>query len=230
MFARFGVSGFCRTGNYGMPQFATNTMRLCTKDAAANAAYDASVPVAPVYYTNSSSYTTNPQFDSQEQCSESPYEVPWSTEDAAQAENPAATFAVGCVPMWDGSALSQNAKYPSDAYDSQMYNMDPGMPSSETTGWGEGCMDGKLLECTKDSDCVPIGGASLECKHGVCVIDTRKLVDLSSFKATTPPIDVYKLSSCYSHRDCQDASLMCSGDGRWVFYCSLIITHRRCMA
>lgn len=213
MRSRFGVSGFCRTGNYGMPQFVTNTMRLCTKDAS-NVAYDASVPVAPVYYngSNSSSYSTNPQFDTQEQCSGSPFDVPWSTEDAAQAENPASAFAVGCVPMWDGSALAQNAKYPSDAYDSQLYNMDPGMPSSETTGWGEGCMDGSLLQCTKDSDCVPIGSAKLMCKHGVCVMDTRSLVDLSS--KSTPPSNIHKLSSCYSHRDCQDASLMCSGDGR----------------
>jgi hypothetical protein len=45
---RYGAASFCRTGSYGMPQFVTNTMRLCTKDAA-NASYDASVPVRPIY-------------------------------------------------------------------------------------------------------------------------------------------------------------------------------------
>ncbi len=48
----------------------------------------------------------------------------------------------------------------------------------------------------------------------MCVIDTRKLVNLAS--PSTPMLTKYQLSSCYSHEDCADASLMCSGDGRCV--------------
>jgi len=46
------------------------------------------------------------------------------------------------------------------------------------------------------------------------VIDTRKLVDLAS--PSTAPLKKHQLSSCYSHEDCAEASLMCSGDGRCV--------------
>ena len=125
-----------------MPQFVTNTMRLCTKDAS-NASYDASVPVRPLYGHDASSphsATTTPTFEEQELCSLSPYDVPWTLDDPSNAENPAAMFSVGSVPMWDGSPLPSNAKYPSDVYDKQLYNTNPGSSSFRT--WGEGCMDG----------------------------------------------------------------------------------------
>jgi hypothetical protein len=127
-----------------MPQFVTNTMRLCTRDAA-NASYDATVPVKP-RYANS----TTPTFEDAELCSSSPYDVPWTLDDPGSAENPAAMLSVGSVPMWDGSALSTSAKYPSDAYRAQLYNTNPGSASFQT--WGDGCMDGEMLRCTKDSD------------------------------------------------------------------------------
>jgi hypothetical protein len=103
-----------------MPQYLTNTMRICTKDAK-NARYDATVPVKPTY--SSSLFferTTTPIFEDQEYCSASPYEVPWSLEDAARADNPAAMFSVGNVPMWDGVPfasseqdwLTSSSKYP----------------------------------------------------------------------------------------------------------------------
>lgn len=122
---RYGTASFCRTGTYGMPQFVTNTIRLCTKDAA-NATYDPYVPVKPLY----GSAGTNPTFaegDGDEMCSTSPTDVPWSMEDAAASENPASTFAVGSVPMWDGSKLSQNPFYPKKGvFAEQLANMDPG--------------------------------------------------------------------------------------------------------
>lgn len=115
-----------------MPQFVTNTMRVCTRDAA-DAQYDASVPAMPRYYdSTSSTYQTassNPEHvwdGSEEYCSDSPYDVPWSMEDPARAENPAAMFSTGCVPMWDGSPLASNPVYPSLAYTAQLENMDPG--------------------------------------------------------------------------------------------------------
>ena len=117
---RYGTASFCRTGAYGMPQFVTNTMRVCTRDAP-GAAYDASVPVKPVY--------NNTLFDSSEElCSESPFDVPWSLEDAKAAENPAALFSVGNVPMWDGSPVdsANPIVYPANTYAAQLDNTDPG--------------------------------------------------------------------------------------------------------
>jgi hypothetical protein len=71
---RFGSASFCRKGNYGMPQFVTNTMRLCTRDAAGKVSYDATVPVKPRYYNASArTYSQNPDFTgAQEYCSSSP--------------------------------------------------------------------------------------------------------------------------------------------------------------
>ena len=119
---RYGTASFCRTGTYGMPQFITNTMRVCTRDAP-GATYDASVPVKPLFYNSS----VLPTFEgAEEMCSETPFDVPWSMEDAAAAENPAAQFSLGCVPMWDGSPVDMNPVYPSDAYTAQLDNTDPG--------------------------------------------------------------------------------------------------------
>jgi hypothetical protein len=180
-----------------MPQFVTNTMRLCTRDAI-NASYDATVPVKPRYRKNANSdYSETPTFDEQELCSSTPYDVPWSLDDAAAAENPSAMFSVGNVPMWDGTPLPGNAKYPADGYASQLYNTNPG---TAFRTWGEGCMDGALLECVQDSDCASLrpDKVKLECYRGVCVMDMQQ----------SP--------SCYSHRDCAQWGLMCSGDGQCV--------------
>lgn len=191
-----------------MPQFVTNTMRLCTKDAANAAAagggppmYDATVPVKPLYRTNGSATTTTPIFSDEEYCSESPYDVPWSFEDAAMVENPSAMFSVGCVPMWDGSNASASSLYPQTGYVAQLQNTRPGS-SFRTWGGADGaCTDGELLTCTTDADCVPLGsGAKMQCHkaYGVCVMHMEQF------------------QSCYSHRDCQNSSQMCSGDGKCV--------------
>lgn len=112
-----------------MPQFVTNTMRVCTRDAL-GAMYDATVPVKPLYRGNGSSggnhSSTTPVFGDDELCAESPFDVPWSMEDAAATENPAALFAVGNVPMWDGSPVDSNPVYPAPSYAAQLDNTDPG--------------------------------------------------------------------------------------------------------
>ncbi len=121
---RFGAASFCHSGNYGMPQYVTNTKRVCTKDAL-DARYDASVPVQPTYYAcnsndSTSARSTIPAFEDHEHCSSSPYDVPWTLDDPARADNPAAMFSVGNVPMWDGVPfasseqdwLTSSSKYP----------------------------------------------------------------------------------------------------------------------
>jgi hypothetical protein len=68
----YGRSGFCRRGVYGMPTHLTNTMRVCTQDAA-DVKYDAHVPVEPQW--------KNGQQKGEEHCSPSPYDVPWSIDE-----------------------------------------------------------------------------------------------------------------------------------------------------
>lgn len=89
--SRFGTAGFCRRGNYGMPQFVTNTMRICTVDSV-NVTYDATVPVKPRFNNGVE------EFSSEEYCSDSPYEVPWSI-DKAEDSHPS-MFTVGNAPMY----------------------------------------------------------------------------------------------------------------------------------
>lgn len=68
--SEYGAAGFCRKGVYGMPRYITNTMRICTRDAA-NVQYDATVPVKPKY-TNDTE-----QFSDDEHCSDNPFTTPW---------------------------------------------------------------------------------------------------------------------------------------------------------
>ena len=134
-----------------MPQFVTNTMRLCTKDGASSALFNPTVPVKPLLLVDGES-------DEKELCSDSPFDVPWSMEDAAQSENPAAAFSVGNVPMWDGSPLASNDKYPMDKYRSQLNNMDPG-------AWGFGvCVCGLFIPQCTNNDCT-----HTLCRPVVCI-------------------------------------------------------------
>ena len=191
-----------------MPQFVANTMRLCTKDAAnAQSAgggppmYDATVPVKPLYRTGGGGRTTTPIFSESEYCSDSPYDVPWSFDDASNVENPSAMFSVGSVPMWDGAAISTGSKYPGDGYVSQLYNTNPGTSFRTWGGQDGACTDGELLACTTDADCVGNSpGVKVQCHpdYGVCVMDMKQF------------------PSCYAHRDCRNTSQMCSGDGKCV--------------
>ncbi len=86
--------------------------------------------------------TTTPIFEDQEYCSTSPYEVPWSLEDTARADNPAAMFSVGNVPMWDGIPFANcgqqewftsTRKYPFESHAGQIVNTNPG--TSTTHSW-----------------------------------------------------------------------------------------------
>ena len=156
--------------------------------------------------------------------------MPWTLKDKSLAENPAAMFSVGSVPMWDGSPLASNPKYPSDAYAQQLLNADPGSPLyTSWAGGGDsdnsgGCNpDDELLACSSDSDCASIlpSRISLRCVHGVCAV-----------------ADSGTESSCYSHRDCQASDKLCSGDGLCVdpilqvllmLLCALSHTHITCL-
>ena len=74
--SEYGRAGFCRRGAYGMPTHVTNTMRVCTRDAT-DVQYDASVPVLPKWTHGLESW-------GDEYCAESPYDVPWSIDNAGR--------------------------------------------------------------------------------------------------------------------------------------------------
>lgn len=209
---RFGTAGFCRTGNYGMPQYETNTMRICTRDAE-GVQYDATVPVKPKWTTSSSS-SNKESFSATEYCSESASDVPWSLDDMAVADP--SMFSVGNMPMWSGEAWASQDRYPDNNRLRDIRNTNPGLRggagggsgSSSTTTWTQSCEKSSpsasagtaQLVCTTDADCVSLDAslAKLQCLAGVCVLDRQ---------AT---------GTCYSHRDCLASNKMCSGNGKCV--------------
>lgn len=99
-YARYGTAGFCRSGSYGIPQFETNTMRICTLDAK-DVQYDAAVPVGPKWKGAANTFSQT------EYCSQSSSDVPWSLDDINDADP--AMFSAGnyCPPMTRSNTQSR---------------------------------------------------------------------------------------------------------------------------
>jgi hypothetical protein len=155
--SQFGTSGFCRKGMYGIPQFVTNTMRICTKDAT-GVQYDATVPVKPTWDDGVETY-------GDEYCSQDPYEVPWTTDDPSVTHP--SMFSIGNSPLWRGGIWTESGKFPSTDLIPELVNTHPGIPDNS---WGASCTDGDLLYCTNDDDCVPMDDAELECFRNTCIL------------------------------------------------------------
>lgn len=187
--SQYGTAGFCRVGNYGMPPFVTNTMRVCTRDAI-DASYDATVPAMPRYKDGSST----PIYTDEESCSTSPYEVPWVFNDTMLA-NPS-MLTIGNAPMYRAGAWGSYTKYPSNDRAREIQNTHTGTLDES---WGDSCMDGELLFCDDNNPCVPIDDrVELDCVRNVCAI-----------RMSTS-------GTCYSHADCTGENRLCSGDGSCV--------------
>jgi hypothetical protein len=179
--SQYGTTGFCRRGMYGMPQFVTNTMRVCTRDAI-NVEYDATVPVLPKWNDLDNTY-------GEEYCSTTPYEVPWTVDDATDTHP--SMFSTGNTALWRGDVWNDAANYPSADRLTELENTHPGIPDNS---WGESCTDGDLLYCSSDDDCVGIDeDVSLECFRNTCILfrENREV--------------------CYRHEDCQQDDKFCSG-------------------
>lgn len=187
--SRFGTAGFCRSGNYGMPQFDANTMRVCTSDAE-DATYDAAVPVKPKWKGD---------FSSTEHCAPFSTDVPWSIDENNKADP--AMFTVGNAPMWAAEAWATQSKYPNDNRIIDIMNANPGLRTVHD--WqAQSCSSSpaeQQLVCTNHSDCMPLDNSySLECLRGVCILNRTQT------------------QTCYSHRDCLNEKMWCAGNGRCV--------------
>ena len=177
-----------------MPQYETNTMRVCTKDANGTQ-YDAAVPAMPKWASGRET------FSDKEHCSEYGSDVPWSLDDSNVADS--AMFSVGNAPMWSGDVWAAQSTYPDNNHLGELGNANPGLRS--TNSWTQACIASPSasagmaqLVCSRDEDCVPLGSAKMQCLYGVCILDRN---------AT---------ETCYSHRDCVSSNRMCSGNGRCV--------------
>lgn len=184
--SHFGTAGVCRSGQYGMPQYVTNTMRVCTSSQS-GVEYDPSVPVTPKTSSPTEMY-------GEEQCSENPFDTPWWMPDG---ERDPSMMSVGNVPSWHASeSWSTTITYPATKVLSR-----PGPGPAGDMSWGmggAGCGPDDPLFCRSNADCVPLSGtsASMECFRGLCVLG----------RAAT--------QTCYSHVDCYSQNKLCAGDGR----------------
>jgi hypothetical protein len=190
----YGRSGFCRRGVYGMPTLVTNTMRVCTQDAT-NVMYDAHVPVMPRWLG-----PANQAGD--EHCSNSPYDIPWTIDDAGSNVMEPGMFSTGHLAHYSGTMQSdvQNKDYPDGLAIMSQY-VHPGV---SVHSWGDSCADGEFLECTADEHCVGLeDDVTMVCLRGVCVLHYQ----------------FHDSFTCYDHSDCSDQNKMCSGTPRSL--CSL---------
>jgi hypothetical protein len=191
---RFGTAGFCRSGSYASPQYMTNTMRVCTKDAV-DVSYDAAVPVKPRWKDGSEKYSD------EEYCAASSEDVPWTMDDSNIAD--AAMFSVGNAPMWRGTRIEAGGQYPDANRVREILNTNPGLRSEKT--WESTCKTSRIqdtISCTSNDDCISLNpsAAKVECFRGVCILDR----------------ETGNNATCYSHADCSSSRKMCSGDG----YCT----------
>ena len=180
-----GSSGFCRRGVYGMPMHVTNTMRICTRDAA-NARYDAAVPVRPLW---------SGEFGD-EFCSDSPFDTPWNIDDKGSDEIHPGMHSVGHVPFfrYGQEAVGQKGVYPAMRHQIRLVR-----PGVNDTSWGDDCENENLLSCSSDADCKLVELAQTEqsrlrCYRKVCIV----LDD----------------GACYAHEHCESKNQMCSGEGK----------------
>jgi hypothetical protein len=180
----YGRSGFCRRGQYGMSTHQTNTMRVCTRDAV-NVMYDAHVPVMPKWENGEGE-------QGDEYCADSPYDVPWSIDEAGSDHTHPGMFSVGHVAHYAAQDYG-SLRYQVFPTASAMSYVHPGVRNSE---WGASCTDGNSLVCIDDTDCVGVDtSVTLVCVRGVCVLSYDYGI------------------TCYSHSDCAIYDKMCSGEG-----------------
>ena len=187
-----GAGGVCRSSNMGLPLIRTNRVRLCTRMQSGSDVLDPAMqPSSPIY----ASTLPDSSFVDDEKCSEDSSDVPWHD---ILGLHDSALHSVGTVPNMPSE---EAATYPETA----QVHMGVGPRSSIEediraggSGWGGGCSDFVLKECSSDSECP---------SEHFCLAPARICMH-SDFKADT-------VNRCYRHDMCP-VGLMCSGEGKCV--------------
>ena len=196
-----GGGGVCRSSNLGLPFVQTNRVRLCTRMQTGDDTLDPAIqPSSPIYASQlpDSSFVGGLGPTSGERCSEDSSDTPWFDITGAQDS---ALHSVGTVPNMPGAAATTATNYP----ESTQIFMGVG-PKTQIesdiqaggSGWGSGCSDFALRECSSDADC--------PADH-FCLVSARICMS-SDFRLDT-------VDRCYRHDMCP-FGLMCSGEGKCV--------------
>ena len=203
----FGVNGLCRSLNWGMETFVTNTMRYCTRSQA-DEHEDYAVFKGP---------GTN-QAWAPWVCSTSHTQLPWSSSTVTDSLNTdtheSNLFSLGTVPNMPPSG----ADYYPYSLDDDMYDPGPWQEIYTNRGWGEGCSDFPLRFCSTDADC-PAGANPYQCRGRYCRNSYIKCTSNSDCYGTgfgaCEGVCIENSVDCLSHSECT-AGNMCTGLGQCV--------------
>lgn len=205
-----GVGGLCRSNNFGMPMFETNTMQYCTSVPVDDDA-DFTLPI-----DTTKAYTGE---WSNFKCTSSSQELPWP--DITQQTGPyqAARFSVGTVP---NMPEEDSDTYP--ASESNMFLIGPWKDvQTEGNEWGRGeraCRDHDLLLCSSQGNTVCPRG--YECKGMVCMDLAGKAssqscsTDQECSSNRCRGVCMEPSIECLRHEHCLASGKMCSGVGTCV--------------
>lgn len=179
-----GAGGLCRASTFGMPLYESNTMRICTRQLKEPDALD---PAIPVQYSGGLPDSAL----GSESCSETSSETPWFDLIGRQDS---ALHSVGTIPNMPDAYV--DATYPPEGV---FFGVGPlesiQMDLAEGgNGWGSGCSDYPIKECSTDSDC-PSNYYCLP-EASVCMSNDFKTAQY-----------------CYRHDMCSKGE-MCDGTGQ----------------
>jgi hypothetical protein len=195
-----GGGGVCRSSNLGQPMIQTNRVRICTRIQSGEDTLDPAIqPGSPLY----ASLLMDSSFSSTEVCSEDSFETVWYDTTGVQDS---ALHSVGTVPNMPDTAPSTAQSPTPSTYPENLQRFMGLGPKTRVnndiqagnSGWGAGCSDFALKECTTDTNCP---------SDHFCLI-TSKICMHNDFK---PEI----LKRCFRHDMCP-FGLMCNGVGECV--------------
>ena len=184
-----GAGGICSASNFGMPFFQTNTMRVCTRQLSGSDTLDPAIPVTYPDYVDG--------LYGPEVCSADSEDVPWYP---LQDRQDSALHSVGTVPNMPTDTSADSTYPPTERY----FGIGPQRQILEDIaafgqGWGTGCSDYELKECSSDLDCP---SSQFYC------LTTAKLCMHNDFRLAAN-------GHCYRHDQCL-GDMMCDGTGTCV--------------
>lgn len=205
----FGASGLCRSTNWGIEAFGTNTMRYCTRGLAKEA-QDYTV------YWGASGPQADPTVWADWLCTTDARQVPWPDASVTDAPNTdtheSSLYGLGTLPnMPPGGADYYPADLTSDTYDPG-----PWQEIRAQLGWGVGCSDYPLVHCASDSDCP---ASQYRCRGRFCrnsYIPCQSNRDCNGTGyGACEGVCIENAVQCIRHDECAD-EMMCTGLGQCV--------------
>lgn len=204
----FGVGGLCRSMNWGVEMFSTNTMRYCTS-VLRNEHEDYTV-----FWEEGEKIDNSAEWTPWS-CSTDARVLPWPDFSISASPNTdtheSALYSVGTLPNMpkDGDSA-----YPSDL-DSKMYDVGPWQDILRDNGWGKTCGDYRLAKCSAGSDCpVKYQCRGLMCRNSYIPCQTNADCESLGFESCEG-ICVETKIECISHSECKNGE-MCTGLGDCV--------------